>query len=251
MVNIIDTNSVKVNDDLMYVPINIGPQENHPVIVVDDFLADIDGFIDNIINKVPLEADREHFDNNSNIPGFTSPISLLLPEVRRSVAFFIDKFTDFEITNPENLRFAFQLNCLYSNIEFPRKYIQPHIDPSMFAFVLYLHDGSEGTGTAFYSHETAGCINMEHVFAKFKREEPYWNYKEWEYDFIERSEDLITFDSNNIEPCWEEIHEVPMKKNRLVLYPSYLWHSAKFSAGMYDTKARVSLSGFVEKDYFI
>ena len=92
---------------------------------------------------------------------------------------------------------------------------------------------------------------MEHVFAKFKREEPYWNYKEWEYDFIERSEDLVTFDSNNIEPCWEEIHEVPMKKNRLVLYPSYLWHSAKFSAGMYDTKARVSLSGFVEKDYFI
>ena len=115
MVNIIDTNSVKVNDDLMYLPINIGPDKNHPVIVVDDFLADIDGFIDNIINKVPLEADRENFDNNSNIPGFTSPISLLIPEVRRSVAFFIDKFTDFEITNPDKLRFAFQLNCLYSH----------------------------------------------------------------------------------------------------------------------------------------
>lgn len=252
MVNVTDTGSVKVNDELTYLSLNIGPDKNHPVIVVDDILEDIDGFIDTFITNVPVEGNR-NYDQNTNIPGFSRPLSLFLPEVRKTIGFFINEFTDFEVPNPEDLRFAFQLNVLYSNIEHPRKYIQPHVDPSMFAFVLYLHDGSESgdDGTAFYSHETGGCINMEHVFSKFKREEPYWNYKEWEYDFLEKSEEPVVFDSNNIEPCWKEIHEVPMKKNRLVLYPSYLWHSAKFSAGEYDTNPRVSVSGFVEKDYFI
>lgn len=257
--NLIDTSEIKISNDMQYVSVRIGKDQNHPVIVVDNFLEDPDYFLENIVSKVPLEKNREQFDaGGSSIPGYTGQIFMMLPEVRNAIGYFIDKFTDFEIPDPENLRYAFQVNALDSSLQFPKAMIQPHVDPAMFAFVLYMNkevDTGEGDnyagGTAFYSHKTAGCINMEHVFVKFKREEPYWNYKEWEYDFLEQAADMVPLDYKCMDPVWTEIHEVPMKYNRLVLYPSYLWHSAKFASSDFKDRLRVSVSGFVDKDYFL
>ena len=69
MVNVTDTGSVKVNDELTYLSLNIGPDKNHPVIVVDDILEDIDGFIDTFITNAPVESNR-NYDQNTNIPCF-------------------------------------------------------------------------------------------------------------------------------------------------------------------------------------
>ena len=51
-----------------------------------------------------------------------------------------------------------------------------------------------------------------------------------------------------IEDVWEEEHHIQMKFNRLVIYPSYIWHSAVMKKGWYTDMPRISLSGFVFAD---
>ena len=48
-----------------------------------------------------------------------------------------------------------------------------------------------------------------------------------------------------IDDVWEEEHHVKMKFNRMIIYPSYMWHSAIMKKGWYKDKPRVSMSGFV------
>ena len=80
------------------------------------------------------------------------------------------------------------------------------------------------------------------------RTEQYWNYREWVYDFEEKSKEKIDNDTMLIEDVWEEEHHIKMKFNRLVIYPSYIWHSAVMKNGWYKDVPRTSLSGFVFAD---
>jgi hypothetical protein len=90
------------------------------------------------------------------------------------------------------------------------------------------------------------------LIRSFKRTEQYWNYKEWQYDFYnEKKDDEVDLDTGLIEDVYEEEYHVKMKHNRLVIYPSYLWHSAVMAPGMFKDNPRVSLSGFIKSDYFI
>ena len=41
---------------------------------------------------------------------------------------------------------------------------------------------------------------------------------------------------------------MPMVFNRMVIYPSYLWHTAVCRDGWYKDNPRVSMSGFVHAD---
>ena len=100
-------------------------------------------------------------------------------------------------------------------------------------------------GTSFFHHSACGLTNMEHVSQPYKRTEDYWNLKEWTYDFKKKSTELIDCDSMLMEDVFEEVHFVPMKFNRLIIFPSYIWHSAIIKKGWYKDRPRVSLSGFV------
>ena len=112
---------------------------------------------------------------------------------------------------------------------------------------MYLNEEGEG-GTSFFTHESTGLTNMENVHAPFKRTQQYWNYKEWVYDFTEKSKEKVDNDTMLIEKVWEEEHHIKMKFNRLVIYPSYIWHSAIMKKGWYTNMPRISLSGFVFAD---
>ena len=65
---------------------------------------------------------------------------------------------------------------MYSDVECDRICIQPHVDPALFAFVLYLNEDPAG-GTSFFSHKATGLTMMEHVDKNYKRTEEYWEYK--------------------------------------------------------------------------
>ena len=138
---------------------------------------------------------------------------------------------------------------MHSDREVHRISIQPHVDPAMFATVLYLNpeENIQG-GTSFFRHGATGLTNMEKVHTPFKRTEEYWNFKEWMYDFSDKAEDLIDNDTMLIDGVWEEEHHVPMKFNRMIIYPSYMWHSAIVKKGWYKDVPRVSMSGFVFPD---
>ena len=62
------------------------------------------------------------------------------------------------------------------------------------------------------------------------------------------TEDLIDNDTMLIDDVWEEEHHIPMKFNRMIIYPSYMWHSAVVKKGWYKDVPRVSMSGFIFPD---
>ena len=74
------------------------------------------------------------------------------------------------------------------------------------------------------------------------------NLKEWIYDFSDKANDKINNNIELIEDVWEEEFFVPMVFNRMVIYPSYLWHTAVCRDGWYKDHPRVSMSGFVHAD---
>ena len=130
---------------------------------------------------------------------------------------------------------------------------RPHVDPAIFATVLYLNPentlgGNIPGGTAFFRHKATGLTNMENVYTGFRRTEQYWNLKEWIYDFSDKAQDKIDNDISLIDDVWEEEHHVPMQFNRMIIYPSYMWHTAVCRNGWYNDVPRVSLSGFVHAE---
>ena len=247
--NIIDDKTHKVSDDLHY---EVTRLENHPVITVDNVLADPHAFIENVVQKVPMQFNNMEVEDEV-FPGYQSKLRLNFPELNYLQGHFIKEFTDFNTIDAKEIRVGYQINAMHSDVKVPRISVQPHVDPAIFASVLYLNpDPAIGSlppgGTAFFSHKATGLTNMENVYTGFRRTEQYWNLKEWIYDFSDKANDKINNDIELIEDVWEEEFFVPMVFNRMVIYPSYLWHTAVCRDGWYKDNPRVSMSGFVHAD---
>ena len=67
----------------------------------------------------------------------------------------------------------------------------------------------------------------------FKRTQEYWNYKEWVYDFTEKSKEKVDNDTMLIEKVWEEEHHIKMKFNRLGIF-TYSHEEGTHSFSMKD-----------------
>jgi len=246
--NIFDSNNIDVNNHLLIRTDRIGPDKNHPVFTVDNILTDPDKLVSDVIEKMPVDVSAFR---SSSFPGIQVPLNLRFGQINNFLAYCINEQTDFDVDNSDSLDISYQLNILKTNDTCEWKSLQPHVDPSMFAFVLYLNPDEECRGgTSFFEHSECGVYNMEHVDPKFKRQEIYWNYKEWEFNNVEKFTEIIETDRSNIDASWKEIHHVKMKYNRMVIYPSYLWHTAVYNKSDYAEFSRVSISGFVSKNYF-
>ena len=46
---------------------------------------------------------------------------------------------------------------------------------------------------------------------------------------MKKSEEKIDCDSLLMEDVWEEEHHIKMKYNRMIIFPSYMWHSIVLS----------------------
>ena len=239
--NVIDEETIRVSDNVHYEVTKLG---THHIITVDNVLENPQYFIDNIVEKLPLKPNNRHPD--VVFPGPTGKFPIQLPELDYLVGYILQKCTDFTDIDPKNVESFYQLNAIYSDVEVKRASIQPHVDTALYATVLYLNpDEDMKGGTSFFSHSSTGLTNMEHIHKPFKRTEEYWNLKEWTYDFMKKSEEKIDCDSLLMEDVWEEEHHIKMKYNRMIIFPSYMWHSAIIKKGWYKDKPRVSLSGFV------
>tara|TARA_B100001996_G_scaffold39714_1_gene29041 strand:- start:44 stop:823 length:780 start_codon:yes stop_codon:yes gene_type:complete len=247
--NIIDDKTHRVADDLHY---EVTRLENHPIITIDNVLENPHDFLENVVQKAPMQFNSMDI-NDEVFPGYQTKLRLNLPELTYLTAHFIKKCTDFTEIDPNVIRMGYQVNAMVSDVQVPRISIQPHVDPAIFATVLYLNPentlgGNAPGGTAFFRHKATGLTNMENVYTGFRRTEQYWNLKEWIYDFSDKSNEMVDNDISLIEDVWEEEHFVPMQFNRMIIYPSYMWHTAVCRSGWYKDNPRVSLSGFVHAD---
>ena len=240
--NIIDEKTHRVSDNLHYDITNL---DNHHIITVDNVLENPHAFIDDVVKKVPMQLNNLNVENEV-FPGYQSKLHIQLPEVTYLIGHLIQKCTDFKSIDPSDVRVSYQVNAMNSDREVYRVSIQPHVDPAVFAMVLYLHDG-EG-GTSFFTHKSTGLTNTENIYKPFKRTESYWNYKEWCYEFSSKATDMIDNSTMLIDDVWEEQHHVKMKFNRMIIYPSFMWHTAVMKNGWYKDKPRVSMSGFIHPD---
>ena len=250
--NFVDAKDIRVSDELQYQINKI--DDVHPVIIVDIVLENPHGFIENIVQKTPLQFNNKVQTSDIVFPGHQVHLGLDFPEINLLVGHLIQKYTDFTQIEQEDLVFSYQINVMNSDVEVERICMQPHVDPAMFAFVIYLNEPEQCRGgTSFFSHSACGVTNMEHVHKPFKRTEEYWNLKEWLYDFKDKKFDKIDCDSMLMEDVYEEEYFVPMQFNMLILYPSNVWHTAMMKKGWYNHDQgmdRVSISGFIHPDCF-
>ncbi len=252
--NYIDESWIKVSDNIKYNTRKIGERDNHSIVVIDNVLDNPAQFVDNIIKKIPLE----HIVHDTVVfPGHQAAIPIVLEELNTMVAWFLNHFSDFKgaIEDPKDLEISGQVNVVRGGMKCPRVSIQPHVDNAMFAYILYLNKDEDCQGgTSFFTHKDTGETNMEYVDSSYKRSEQYWNYKEWKYGFDnERRFDEIVLDSKYTEDVYEEYHHIPMKYNRMVLYPAYLWHSPVLREGWFNEPKdpRFGLAGFIHQEFFI
>ena len=239
--NIVDDKTHRVNDELKY---EITTLESHPIIIIDNVLENPHDFISEVVEKLPMQYNElGKGDPDEVFPGYQSNVHLDLAELSKLTGHMIQKCTDFKNIDPDREKSLYQVNAMYSDREVPRISVQPHIDPAVYATVLYLCDGQGGT--SFFRHSATGLTNTENIHKPFKRTEEYWSFKEWVYDFSSKATDMIDNDTMLIEDVWEEEYHVKMKFNRMIIYPSYMWHSAIMKKGWYKDDPRVSLSGFV------
>ena len=242
--NIINEETHRVNDDINYEVTNL---DSHRIITIDNVLKNPQDFISEVVEKLPMEYNElMKGDPDEIFPGYQSNIHLDLEEVSKLAAHMIQKCTEFKHIEPDFIKARYQINAMFSDRKVPRISIQPHVDPAVFAMVLYLHDG-EG-GTSFFTHKSTGLTNTENIYKPFKRTEAYWNYKEWCYEFSSKATDMIDNSTMLIDDVWEEQHHVKMKFNRMIIYPSFMWHTAVMKNGWYKDKPRVSMSGFIHPD---
>ena len=108
-------------------------------------------------------------DPDEVFPGYQSNVHLDLAELSKLTGHMIQKCTDFKNIDPDRVKSLYQVNAMYSDREVPRISVQPHIDPAVYATVLYLCDGQGGT--SFFRHSATGLTNTENIHKPFKRTE--------------------------------------------------------------------------------
>ena len=94
--NIIDDKIHKVNDDLNYEVTRI---ENHPIITIDNVLANPYDFLENVVQKVPMQFNNMEVEDEV-FPGYQSRLRPNFPELAYLTGHFIQKCTDFTNIDP-------------------------------------------------------------------------------------------------------------------------------------------------------
>lgn len=189
-------------------------EENTPVILIDDFLADINY----LRGQLP---GRQEFDNaQSFYPGIRAlipnefvqfVINQMEPQVRRVYAL------------PEELALGvhygvFSIVTRKSNeLIIPQRI--PHYDtcrPFYFAMLLYLSEGDFG-GTAFYRHSVTGYERI----SELRKMSFFSSVKSYIETHGEPALDYCRDENQQ----FEKLLEISYRANRIIVYPGNLLHS--------------------------
>lgn len=233
--NIVDTDLIKVSENLNLQILSVGEETKHKVIVIDNFLENPDDLL-SILETHPIEIEWGKWGHSTY---------LRVMEIRKMFNYL--GAAHYGVTDIDDIVKRIQLQFNIVNGGMPCNYttIIPHIDPAMLAFSLFLNKDAKG-GTGFYKHKKSGVdFQVDYFDADFKKTETYWQIHET-YRKAKKHDYETVLDSRNInEDDWELQFVVDAAYNRFVMHPSYIFHSAYVEKEWYQEEKRVSLAGFI------
>lgn len=236
--NFVDTDSIHISDKLELEITNI-PNTNHKILTIDNFLKNPE-----VLQKIASQQLFEKTPSNKNgSPGWISITNLKFEQIITTVKYLSDNYFDVFHNNKTSLQFnLFEggMPCKYTSI-------LPHVDQSLCAFQIYLNNPEDCYGgTNFYRHKESGLdVNVEYLDSNFKETESYLKFKDYFNEENNNNYNTI-LDSRQInDSVWEVMQRVEMKYNRLVVYPSYIFHSAYIEKEWYQDTKRIGLVGFL------
>jgi hypothetical protein len=192
----------------------IGLQQT-PVIIIDDFGADLSPLID-----IAIDDSQFNQDQGSYYPGQRAPLpKQYVIDVINAVYQLI--YDTYKV--PHSLRLKPQ-QCVFSVIDKPAQRLlplqcMPHFDtpePHYFAILHYLNNGDHGD-TGFFRHNTTQYeqITPHNIDHYFSQAQPVVDAQQTlTPDYVVDSNDHYTL-----------YHQVQYRPNRLVIYPGNLLHS--------------------------
>lgn len=237
--NFVDTDLIHISDNLE-LEIHTIPNTNHKILTIDNFLKNPE-----YLQKIAYQQTFEKNPINKNgSPGWISTTNLRFNQILTTCIYLCDNYLNVFCNG--NIKYQFNLfeggmSCKYTSI-------LPHVDSSAFAFQIYLNNPDDCYGgTRFYKHIESGLDhNVEYLDSDFKKTENYWKFKNHYQEVTQNNYNTI-LDSRQIDSSiWDLIHEIEMKYNRFIMYPSYVFHSAYIEKDWYQNEKRIGLVGFLD-----
>lgn len=216
------------------------PENNHQIIVIDNFLKNPED-LRNLGLSLPYEKTPGHANGN---PGWVGITNLKLPQISKTAYYLIDNY----YVIPHNDKIHYQFNVFEGGMPCLNTNFYPHVDPALYAVQIYLNDPEDCKGgTRFYKHLPTGLdINVAYMDEDFKKTQEFSKFLDY---YTEQSKNKYNtiLDSRQIDSSvWENTFEVEMKYNRLVIYPSYLFHGAYIEKEWFKDTKRMGIVGFVK-----
>lgn len=217
--------------------------ESTPIFVVDDFMLDYSAAIE---EAVQLEYSSDKESVGAYYPGIRAPVGtdygMSLLKHAHGIFYNIFKVPKQFTLFPQNGSYS-----LITKHEKDMDLLQciPHFDSNQtfgFAMLHYLNEGDFG-GTGFYRHKPTG---FENITANRKS------------TYLASAQQHINTHGNPAQRYFTEstehyelIHKVDYKKNRLVIYPATMLHSAFINKPEHDVSSdpktgRLSANFFIE-----
>lgn len=206
--------SLQLHPNITNVVLKVG-DEKTPVIIIDNFLADLDKFVDAVCTQADFETEKQTY-----YPGFRARIG---EEYNRLVVNTLGKHLFNVFTIPEHHRLVVD-GAYYSLVATaPEQLVpgqcRPHCDtvlPYYLAIMQYLGPEHHG-GTGFFKHKQTG---YERVSADRIK---HYTQSIADYDKLHGNPaPAYITDSND---RYELMGSVEYRPNRMIIYPGNLLHS--------------------------
>lgn len=210
-----EKNIYHINEQIKCEVMHIGTEKN-TILIIDDFSQSPDELVNIFINRnthIKIEGEKNHY------PGIHAEINpQYTQELFNAIKPLIKQYFKLPVAYLESIRSDFSIVTTRPG-QLNQDQCIPHYDSLGKGHIAVLHYLCHPPylGTGFYRHIPTGFESMNR-----KRLDKYWSMVE---DKIEKKvfkNDYI----NQGNDYYELVEKVPLKFNRLIIYPSQILHSS-------------------------
>lgn len=236
--NFINTSDIEISDNLNMMVYEVGEDTKHKVLVIDNLLKNPEDIVSILKNQY---FESEGYD-------FTFETNLKFPNIKKVIHRLAEVYYNIDHVEDSSLnkKIKFELSLIKGGSSCLSTDIIPHIDTSMISFSLFLNLGENPGGMGFFKHRKSNIdYDISNFDDSFNQSEPCWHIQETKRRSEKHQFETI-FDSRNIdEDDWELEFVSNAKFNRIVIYPSYMFHSYYIEKDWYTQDGMLNLQGFV------
>lgn len=219
----------------------IGSEENLLITIEDAFL-DCDAVL-KTLKRYPLSL-RENYSTQlfkNSFPGMSSFIPMEAFPIKWVLIDMINSYYG-ESYDLNNTKIFMRFHVVDTQQQTDLKYLLPHTDTCKYAANIFLNDFPGGT--AFYR---SNIIEAEQYNRNHRHKKEYNILSGYYYNLF-ADEQKTKFNSIEKDENWDLYYIDPIKKNKLNLYPSNLFHTMYVKQGYSKlfNRYRYSLAFFID-----